>query len=84
MKGYSCSKREKFENQIVGPHYQQAINAQMSERNGIDEDSQERVLDTHRSSGKMCVTTVQQANKDRCRVGTFLGGTEGERLSQRG
>ena len=53
----------------------------MSERNGIDEDS---VLDTHRSSGKMCVTTIQQTNKDRCRVGTFLGGTEGERLSQRG
>ena len=51
----------------------------MSERNGIDE-----VLDTHQSCGKMCVTTIQQANKDRCRVGTFLGGTEGERLSQRG
>ena len=57
----------------------------MSERNGIDVDNyDERVLDTHQSSGKMCVTTVQQANKDRCRVGTFLGGTEGERLSQRG
>ena len=56
----------------------------MSKRNGIDEDNyDERVLDTHRSSGKMCVTTVQ-ANKDRCRVGTFLGGTEGESLSQRG
>ena len=57
----------------------------MSEPDGIDEyNYDERVLDTHRSSEKICVTTIQQANKDRCRCGTFLGGTEGERLSQRG